>query len=274
MTQSRTNEQGYLKTEQYHNSDKLSARIRLHIDYSRGETDLWLWYFDKVLATAPKQAKVLEVGTGRGDLWYSNRKRVPEGWDITLTDFSAGMIEDNKHHLGKLSQRMAYDLVDVQELPFEDNSFDIIFANYMLYHVPNIPKAIAELRRVLKPDGLLFAASNGDQHMKKIYEIAGEISELDEWQATFADTFTLQNGTARLYQAFSDIHMIEFQSNLWVTEAQPIIDYIHSMVSIDGEKIVNQHEVQMRVELEQEIADKSGVLIKKETGMFIARGTR
>lgn len=275
MNQFRTNEQGYLKTEQYHNSDKLSARIRLHQNYGTKEGQgLWEWYFDRVLAEVPKTATVLEVGAGRGDMWDVNRERIPQGWDTTLTDFSVGMLDDNKQILGDLSQRMAYDVMDVQELPFEDNRFDIVFANYMLYHVPDIPKGIAELRRVLKPDGILFVATNGDQHMRKIYTVAGEIDELQEWRPFFAKTFSLQNGTAKLYQAFSDIRMIDFKNDLWVTEAQAIIDYIRSMVSIDGEKIVNQREDQMRAELEQEIADKGGVLIKKETGMFIARGTR
>jgi ubiquinone/menaquinone biosynthesis C-methylase UbiE len=274
MSKPRTNEQSYLKNKQYHNSDKLSARIRLHQEYSTGKGDLWHWYFDKILEESPQTAKVLEVGTGRGDMWKNNADRVPDGWDITLTDFSAGMVEDNKKLLGDLSQRMTYDVVDVQELPFEDDSFDIVFANYMLYHVPDIPKGIAELRRVLKPDGVLFAATNGEQHMKKIYVIAGEIDEIQEWKTFFSKTFSLQNGTARLYQQFLDIHMIGFKNDLWVTEAQPIIDYIRSMISIEGEKIVEQREAQMRAELEQEIAEKGGILIKKETGMFIARDTR
>ena len=49
---------------------------------------------------------------------------------------------------------------DVQQLPFEDESFDAALAAWMLYHVPDVERGIAELARVLKPGGRLVAVTN------------------------------------------------------------------------------------------------------------------
>jgi ubiquinone/menaquinone biosynthesis C-methylase UbiE len=60
---------------------------------------------------------------------------------------------------------------DVEALPFDDDSFDLVLANYMLYHVPDLDQAIAELRRVLCPGGTLLAATNGQGHMHELWQM-------------------------------------------------------------------------------------------------------
>lgn len=263
-----------LKTEQYNNAKNLSARIRIHELYSTNKTDMWDWYFEQVLEKTLKEAKVLEVGTGRGDMWKCNAERIPQGWDITLTDFSGGMIADNQSHLGDLAKRMKYQEADVQNLPFPNAEFDIIFANYMLYHVPSIPQAVQELHRVLKPNGILFAATNGSQHLAQLFQLIAEYSGIMDWEKFFAVNFNLQNGADYLGAAFKKVEMLQFESDLWVTDAQAIIDYVASASSIDSKKFMEQHEANLRAKLEAQIAEKSGIFIGKETGFFIARGAK
>ena len=66
--------------------------------------------------------------------------------------------------------------------------------------------------------------------------------------------------------------VLNFVNNLWIPSAQPVLDYIESMVAIDGDAILQEIETQIRENLNQTIADKGGILIEKETGLFIARG--
>ena len=61
---------------------------------------------------------------------------------------------------------------DATALPFEDGSFDAVIAMHMLYHVPDPAKAIAEMHRVLKPDGFLAVTTNGTGNMRRMYELA------------------------------------------------------------------------------------------------------
>jgi SAM-dependent methyltransferase len=260
-----------LKTQQYNNSKNLSARIRIHELYSTNKQDLWDWYFEQILKEAPSEAKVLEVGTGRGDMWKRNASRIPQAWDITLTDFSAGMIADNQAHLGDLATHMKYQEANVEELPFTDGQFDIVFANYMLYHAPNIPQAVKELRRVLKPNGVLFAGTNGVNHLAEFYQLIAEYSGIADWERFFAVTFNLQNGADYLDAAFKTVEMRQFESDLWITDAHPVIDYVNSAVSIDTQSFMDKHEPALRAKLEAQIAEKGGILIRKETGFFIAK---
>ncbi|GAB5493415.1 MAG: hypothetical protein Phog2KO_36300 [Phototrophicaceae bacterium] len=262
----------HLKKEQYNDAKRLSARIRLHTNYSTSKESVPSLIFDNMLAEIPDTANILEVGTGRGDLWAENAHRIPENWQMTLTDLSTGMIDDNKAHLGELSERMTYNVVNAINIPYPDNSFDAVLANYMLYHVPDREKTFSEIRRVLKPDGVLFAATNGNNHMKKIYVIAEYVDNETDWQSIAEKTFGLQNGTEQLMPYFTDIRMLNFVNNLWIPSAQPVLDYIESMVAIDGDAILQEIETEIRENLNQTIADKGGILIEKETGLFIARG--
>ncbi len=279
MTGKSLNDVDYLKQEQYNSSNNLAARIRLHEQFSTSTIDLHRWIFDHMLAVAPPDAKILEVGCGRGDLWHKNAERIPAGWDITLTDFSDGMLADCKAHLGEdVSARFAWDVCDVQDLPFETDSFDIVIANYMLYHVPDRTQGIAELRRVLKSGGTLLAMTNGTNHLKELYELAiaydqtGELKR--EWLSESTrshNPFTLENGGAQLRESFADVRQIPFEDRLEITEVQPLLDYIASMIRLPGQSIVSEHGEKLTRDLENRIQQDGAIHIQKSTGLFIAQ---
>ena len=81
------------------------------------------------------------------------------------------MLEDAKKHLGEESKRFTFQQMDVQDIPIADASFDAVFAHAMLYHVPDIPKALSEFRRVLKPRANLYAATFGETYMRELDEL-------------------------------------------------------------------------------------------------------
>ena len=76
--------------------------------------------------------------------------RIPSTWDITLSDLSSGMLDSAWRNLVVTGRNYKFKEIDAQEIPFEDETFDAVIANHMLYHVPDKPKAIAEIKRVLK----------------------------------------------------------------------------------------------------------------------------
>lgn len=267
----RLTEPDYLKNQQYSNSDKLAARIRLHREFTVPNVDIWEWFFDIVLQEAPASATVLEAGTGRGDVWKRNEGRIPAGWQITLTDFSEGMIEDNKAYLGDLAQRMTYHPMDVQHIPYDDDSFDVIFANFMLYHVPDLPRAIAELRRVLRDGGVLFAATNGVNHMIEMRKLIASVDETIDTKTVFHRSFSLQEGDQPLKEHFAEVTMHPFRNAIVVDSVQPVLDYVASMITIPAERFSGEKEQRLRAELERRIAADSAIRIEKESGVFVAR---
>jgi ubiquinone/menaquinone biosynthesis C-methylase UbiE len=72
------------------------------------------------------------------------------------------MLRDAQAYLGALAGRFAFAVVDARDIPFAANSFDAVIANHMLYHIkPGRGQAFSEIARVLKPEGRLYASTNG-----------------------------------------------------------------------------------------------------------------
>lgn len=266
----------YLKSKQYAGADKLAARIRLHERFSTNTVPIQRWEFERILSTLPANATILEVGAGRGDLWRENRDRIPSNWQITLSDLSAGMLDDCKSHLGaELVSRFGFEVVDVQSIPCPDVHFDAVIANYMLYHVPDLPKALGEIRRVLKPDGVLFAMTNGINHMVELDNLMKQVAFIDDegfGLMNVRDAFTTQNGADKLRQQFFDVTLEMFDTGLHITELQPLVDYIASALDDPDKHIQSPQALALWRELEQRIAQDGAIHVSKETGLFTAIG--
>jgi ubiquinone/menaquinone biosynthesis C-methylase UbiE len=162
-------DQDYLLSSQYKTAANLNARIRLHELYSTNRYGWFRWLFDRL--DLPARATVLEVGCGPGTLWLENLARVPEGWDVTLTDLSPGMVEEARSNLQGSGRGFKFRQTDAMSIPYPDGSFDAVLSMFMLYHVPDRGKAIGEMRRVLKPHGKLYVATLGSMHMYEVYEL-------------------------------------------------------------------------------------------------------
>ena len=157
----------YLKIDQYKDSSNLDARVVIHQRFSTNPYGWMNWVFDHLLVL-PADAKILELGCGSGYLWKENAARIPAAWDITHSDLSVGMIDSAWRNLVVTERSYKFKEIDAQEIPFEDRTFDLVIANHMLYHVPDRPKALTEIRRVLKDDGKLMAATVGETHLKEM----------------------------------------------------------------------------------------------------------
>lgn len=151
--------------EQYKDGKNLSQRISIHHKYSVNNEGLGNWLFKQY--NISEGHRILELGCGTGDLWNGKLKDLPDGVEIFITDFSKGMVNEAAEKYQDFDF-IKTQIIDIQDIPFESEYFDIIIANFMLYHVPNIDKALSEVYRVLKPNGIFFAATVGDNHMVEI----------------------------------------------------------------------------------------------------------
>lgn len=259
-----------LRGSQYADSGNLSARAALHARYSTNRTGWHQWVFDQF--AIPPKAHVLEAGCGPGWLWKHNAERVPAGWHITLTDFSDGMLDDAQRNLADTALDAVFEVCDIQHLPFDDATYDAVIANHMLYHVPDIPAAVREVHRVLKPGGLFYAATNGLKHMREIHEMGQRIAP--ELYASFQEEyrhslFELENGAETLSAAFDHVERRLYEDALVVTEVEPLVAYILSMAP--SALATEEHITILRRIIRDEIAATGAVLITKDSGMFIAR---
>jgi ubiquinone/menaquinone biosynthesis C-methylase UbiE len=253
-------------SNQYRNAGNLNARIALHQRFSTNPYGWLRWVFDQ-FQLAP-QCRILEIGCGTGDLWRENLDRIPEGWEITLSDFSAGMLDQTGRNLAQAFHAFRYLRIDAQCIPLEGDSFDAVIANHMLYHVPDRNKALAEIQRILKTGGRFYASTNGQRNLR---ELADLLSKFDanlsarEWQSP--ETFLLENGAAQLSPWFAQVALRRYEDSLNVTEAAPMVDYL---LSGKMETALQNHEL-LAGFIERELESRGGTIhVTKDSGLFEA----
>jgi ubiquinone/menaquinone biosynthesis C-methylase UbiE len=254
-------DQTYLR-EQYKNAANLNDRIQLHVRFSTNRYDFHMWVFDQLKLAA--DSRVLELGCGPGSLWRPNLARIPAGWQITLTDFSPGMLAEARANLAG-AHPFAFEQTDAQAIPFADASFDAVIANHMLYHVPDRAKAFAEIQRVLRPGRRFYAATNGENHLREIHELVHQFdAATDLWNRM---TFRLEGGAAELAPFFSHVLLHRYESALVVTEAEPLVAYVASMADTN---LTGARRAEFTRVVEQRIAADGAIHITKDTGLFEA----
>jgi SAM-dependent methyltransferase len=110
----------------------------------------------KALGGEPAQpfGDALEIGAGTG---YFSLNLLQLGLieRATSTDISQGMLDALAHSARSLGLSLDRVRTDAEDLPFPDQSFDVVFGHAVLHHVPNLDRALAEFHRVLRPGGVI-----------------------------------------------------------------------------------------------------------------------
>ncbi|MCC7019487.1 MAG: class I SAM-dependent methyltransferase [Ardenticatenales bacterium] len=260
----RIDDQRYLSHHQYRTPERLAARAALHARFGIGPQGWWSWVFDQ-LELRPDQ-HVLEVGAGSGSLWRANRKQVPEGLTVVVTDVSPGMVDEACTTLAG-DARFDFATLDVAAIPFTDATFDAVIANHMLYHAPNVAEAVNELARVLRPGGQLFAATNGENHLRELHELIHIAEPRYSPEAVRNGAFSLENAVDVL-KSIGPAQVRPFDNRLWVTETEPLVNYALSLWDTEGWTDAPAVDA-MRALVEERIRTDAGIRITKDTGLVV-----
>lgn len=265
---SRISDQRYLREDQYKNASNLNARIRLHAEFSTNPYGWFRWVFDQFEGLA--KARLLELGCGPGDLWLENMDRIPDGWDVLLSDFSSGMLDQARENLADKRHSFKLETIDAQSIPYQSDRFDIVIANHFLYHVPNRARAISEIRRVLKSGGWFYATTIGKNHMKTLKDLAARFDpENSDFLGGEEIPFNLENGADQLQVYFSNVVKHRYPDGLRVTEAGVLVDYALSGMRL---KIDRNRREDFAAFVRKEMAANDGAItITKDSGIFVAR---
>jgi SAM-dependent methyltransferase len=245
--------------EQYASDTNLRARIELHQRFSTSTLSYPRWVFDGYDFGA--EADVLEVGCGNGLMWRENLDRIPDGWRITLTDLSAGMVEEARRALGN---RAAYAVADVQALPFEDASFDAVIANHMLFHVPDRARAFGEIARVLRSGGRFRATTIGLGHLNRLRELVPP-RKGGQWEKT-RERFTVERAPEELAPFFVEVQLEPYEDSLEVTELEPLLDFVRSRGDVEEAELEP-----LREAFAAEVAVRGSFHVPKVTSRVRAR---
>ena len=251
--------------EQYSTAQNLNTRISIHKKYSVNKQGFGNWIFSNY--QIKEGMSVLEIGCGTGEMWVGKDDLIGRCSRLILSDLSEGMLSTARENL-KSHDRIEYRIVDIQEIPFPDREFDVVIANMMLYHVPDLSKGLQEVARVLKDDGTFYCATYGENGMMEYIELLFDDFPIS---SVWNYNFTLQNGAEKLKKFFADAEKRRYEDSLEVTNADDLIDYIYSLPGYSDIQDLSRDT--LRSVLEKNMRD--GVLrIPKDYGMFIARKKR
>lgn len=164
-----------------------------------------------VRASAPRN--LLEIGCGTGVFAQRLADQHP-GAALLAIDQSARFVELTA------ARGVEARVADATDLPFDDDSFDLVAAMWMLYHVPDLDRALAEARRVLRPGGRFLAVTNGDQHVAELRRDGGGGPVITQ--------FSTQNGEESLRRHFETVSRRDLATRAVFPDHATAVAYLES----------------------------------------------
>jgi len=195
---------------QYGSTDRLRTRISVwQPDPDRGTPQ------DLVVAKLARRApsRVLEVGCGTGAL--AGRIALETGTAVVAVDSSPAMVEAAR------SAGVDAHLGNVEQLAYRDGEFDAAVAAWMLYHVEDLDRGLAELARVVAAGGCLVAVTNGAAALAEVYELVGG--------ARLDSRFSGENGEHLLRRHFDTVSRTDFRPRAVFEDRAALSGYLHSL---------------------------------------------
>jgi SAM-dependent methyltransferase len=156
---------------------------------------------------------VLEVGCGTGVFAARLVEELP-GIALLAVDQSPRFVELTRER-GVPAQ-----VQDIQHLLAPDASYDVVLALWMLYHVPDLDRGLAEVRRVLRPGGRFVAVTNGDEHVAQLRREAGGDAVLT--------SFSSENGEAALARDFDSVARQDVETRAVFPDRDAALAYLAS----------------------------------------------
>lgn len=251
--------------EQYKNDKNLKIRTNLH-SYNTNKVDWDKWCFNNI--SFVENAKVLELGCGTGEFWRKNIDNLDKNLNICISDFSESMLKIAKANLKDIKLKFKFKEINAENIPFKDNTFDIIIAQHMIYFVPNMDKALKEIKRVLRPGGKLYVTANSKYSMLELNELLEDFSPKSGLNSNgYSTRFELENGKEILGKHFKNIHVNILNGKIIIDNPNPIVSYKAS--TIQGEKIlVGDKRKEFKEYLKKYIKDNGNISITTKVCMF------
>ena len=205
-----------------------------------------------VAALLPAEGRILDAGCGPGRYLAKLAGRA------VGSDLSLGMTRE--------AARFApVAVADLQHLPFQTASFAGALAAHVLYHVPDIGAAAAELARVCRPGGTVLVVTNGAAHLKELHDAMGIPSR---------GRFTLENGPDQLLPHLRVADLRRGSNRLLVPGAGPVVAYLESLrpfyeAAIPDPSVWAALRDRVRTRVEAEIAREGVWTATTDTGIMV-----
>ncbi len=264
----------------YASSHNLRLREQTHTDFAVPRVDYARWTLDTLDWSGDES--ILDLGAGPGSHYALLLPAAPRleyfGLDLSRNLLLAHPCPADRLAVG-----------DAMQLPFADDRFDIVMANQMLYHLPDIDAGLSEIKRVLKPDGKLLAATDSWATLPELQVLIRRAIVLLSKNGAQAnpptlpsDPFALENGTRLLARHFYAVVRHDLPSQLIFDDIEPALEFLDSMrdlrehslpadVDWDDLMLIMRQQMTQLAQLlgKLELSIARGALIASDSGGFI-----
>jgi ubiquinone/menaquinone biosynthesis C-methylase UbiE len=251
--------------------DEIESRIRLY-DFSTGKQTFFQWQAG--MLPPVNGADVLELGCGNGALWRDLILRW-SGCRMTMTDIADDVLDLTRHALAPMSdlaESVKYLPVDFNNLPFSDESFDVIIANHNLYYALDVPSVLSAIHRILRPEGRLICSTIGRDHLCELAVLLRADDPEIPWGAeNWAEKFGLDNGADLLAVDFQRIDQFEYDNSLHVNSLEPVLSYLMKTMKGSLSGWVADNQVLIEDRLNEAMSKRGYIRLTPHSGFFIAR---
>ena len=214
--------------QQYIDSSNLDASVKLQDRFSSNRHGWYKWTFNNIKLN--KKYKVLEIGCGNGALWSKNIDLLDKDINITLTDVCEDMVNNAKKNLSDYSDVFDFEIVDPNNIPFEDESFDLVIANHILFYMKDLDKVLKEIKRVLKVGGHFYSSTIDSNNMKELESLMkGFNSNIKISEEKISSKFGMENGQEILSKHFNQTKRYLYEDKLVINDSKGILEYIYSI---------------------------------------------
>jgi SAM-dependent methyltransferase len=265
----------FLTEHAYRDDTNFRARLAIY-RWLDPPVDFRTFVFDQVEWRGTEVALDVGCGNGRWLRALVQRQLVARAFGF---DLSTGMLNAARREWPDDVAGPALVGADVQHFPVRDAVADAALAMHMLYHVPDVPHALAELRRSLRPGGVLLASTNGPEGMEEmralvadaVSALAGERVE----RQGYAEAFNLDNGAGLLASSFETVRVHRLDRSVVVPDVAPVVAYAASQAGPDAllpigvtwDEVVAEIERRATAVISAEGAFRATV----RTGVFVCR---
>ncbi|GIO31292.1 MULTISPECIES: class I SAM-dependent methyltransferase [Paenibacillus] len=266
----------------YGTEQNLKAKYEVLESYGLQKETFEEWLIGKLKLTGSEL--VLDVGAGNGRFSLPvGRMLKGSGGFLAACDLAEGVMIPSRVQAEKESLPVLLMQADAENLPFLSKQFDLVMANHMLYHLPNLNRGLAEMRRILKQTGRLVATTNSEKGMPELFKL--HLNTMDRLGIPFGVkeeliTFSLENGEQTLSKHFKQVECWTYEAGFMVKEPEPVFRYYAATQLYQGpmndenlSKEVREAIAPCFLQLTEELIREKGgeLVISKPVGAFVGK---
>ncbi|MDR9854227.1 class I SAM-dependent methyltransferase [Paenibacillus sp. VCA1] len=266
----------------YGTEQNLKAKYEVLETYGLRKETFEEWLIGKLKLTGSEL--VLDVGAGNGRFSLPvGRMLKGSGGFLAACDLAEGVMIPSRVQAEKESLPILHMQADAENLPFLSEQFDLVMANHMLYHLPNLNRGLAEMGRVLKQSGRLLATTNSEKGMPELFGL--HLNTMDRLGIPFGVkeeliAFSLENGEQTLSKHFKQVESWTYEAGFMVKEPEPVFQYYAATQLYQGPMNDDNLSKEVRdaiapcfIQLTEELIREKGgeLVISKPVGAFVGK---